>query len=299
MRRVIVFLNGGLGNQMFQYAAGRALALRNGVDLVLDTWSGFIRDFQYRRHYELDALPIQARAASPWERMPIWLYRADKRLRGIRETCIQPRWYGRFLVETDFEYLVEVAQAPIDGTTWLVGYWQSPRYFSEYDETLRGELMPPAPVRQRFLDMGRLMRESESVALGVRLYEESANPAAHARDGRVKTAGDINGVIAHMRSQRPDARFFVFCTQRSPMFEQLDLPESTVFVTHDDGYKGTLETLWLLSQCRHHVFTNSSYYWWGAWLSTAQYGATSGGQQIIAADNFVNRDALCVGWETF
>jgi hypothetical protein len=159
--------------------------------------------------------------------------------------------------------------------------------------------MPPAPVRQRFLDMGRLMRESESVALGVRLYEESANPAAHARDGRVKTAGDINGAIARLRSQRPEARIFVFCTQRSPMLERLDLPESTVFVTHDDGYEGTLEGLWLLSQCRHHVFTNSSYYWWGAWLSQGVYTAASEDQRILAADNFMNRDTPCHGWGSF
>src|SRR4051812_29661343 len=38
---VIVKLSGGLGNQMFQYAAGRRLALANGTDLKLDTtWFG-------------------------------------------------------------------------------------------------------------------------------------------------------------------------------------------------------------------------------------------------------------------
>ena len=58
MTKLIVQLKGGLGKQMFQYASARSLALRQGLELVLDDWSGFVRDLQYRRHYELGALPI-------------------------------------------------------------------------------------------------------------------------------------------------------------------------------------------------------------------------------------------------
>lgn len=43
--KLIVQLNGGLGNQMFQYACARSLALRNGLELVLDDWSGFFEIF--------------------------------------------------------------------------------------------------------------------------------------------------------------------------------------------------------------------------------------------------------------
>jgi len=75
------------------------------------------------------------------------------------------------------------------------------------------------------------------------------------------------------------------------------LPSNTVFVTHDDGYRGTLERMWLLTRCQHHVFTNSSYYWWGAWLSAAIRLGDE--QRIVAADNFINRDGLSPAWECF
>lgn len=297
MPKIYSSLKGGLGNQLFQYAAARALCLKTDSTLVLDTWSGFVRDTQYRRHYELDALPIRAHAAMPLQRLPIWLYRVRQRFGATANGMIQRRWYGQFLVEIDRSYLTEIDQVIIDRTTWLVGYWQSPRYFSEFADTISTELMPPAPQESRFLEMGQRLRQTESVALGIRLYEESTNPGAHARDGHIKTVAEIRTAITRMQTECPNARFFIFCTHRSPLLEQLQLPEDSVYLTHDDDYEGTIERLWLLSQCRHHIFTNSSYYWWGAWLSAAVRVADP--QLVIAADNFTNRDVLCPQWETF
>ncbi|XGB39065.1 MAG: alpha-1,2-fucosyltransferase [Cyanobacteria bacterium LVE1205-1] len=299
MPKLYAYLCGGMGNQMFQYAMARSLGLKSNCELVLDTWSGFVRDVEYHRHYELHALPIQARIANSWELPPIWLYRIDQRIRGqIKGNNLKENYcYGQFLIETEFKYLGQVKKTFIGSSTWLVGYWQSPLYFQEYTNILLKELMPKLPSENKFLSLGEKLRQVESVAVGVRLYEESKNPSIHARYGRLKTTEDINLAISQLSSQCPNAEFFVFCTHRSPLLERLDLPQNTVFVTHDEGYKGTLETLWLLSQCRHHLFTNSSYYWWGAWLSQQLYSGS--GQVIFAADNFINSDGLCDGWVRF
>lgn len=296
-RKITAYLNGGIGNQMFQYAAARSLALRHGAELVVDDWSGFVRDHQYRRNYELGALPIQARIARPWERLPIWLCRWEHRQRRAKTEFFESRWYGDFVTETQFTYIPQVHQFKPQRPTWLVGYWQSPMYFQDHAATLRAELMPPAPAQPRFLALGEELQRSESVALGVRLYEESTNPGIHAHGGQSKGVDEIRSAVERLRTQQPQVRYYVFCTYRSPLLVQLGLPDDTVFVTGDDGYDGTLGTLWLLTRCRHHIFTNSSYYWWGAWLSGAVRGGE--GQRILAADNFINHDGLCVGWERF
>ena len=297
MAKLIVQLNGGLGNQMFQYAHARSLALRQGLELVLDDWSGFVRDFQYRRHYELGALPIQSRVASPWERLPLWLYRWQHRSGQPSAPLVESHWYGQFITETEPAYLPQLQKLLIDRTTWITGYWQSPSYFDDHATQIHTELMPPPAQQPRFQALAQQIRESESVALGVRLYEESKDPAAHAWDGQIKTPAQIRAAVAQLYAARPQARFFVFCTHRSPLLAELDLPGDAVFVTHDDGYEGTLEGLWLLTQCRHHIFTNSSYYWWGAWLSEGVRGHEK--QSIFAADNFINYDGLCPEWEKF
>lgn len=299
MKTVYAYLNGGLGNQMFQYATARALALRTGANLVLDSWSGFVRDFEYHRSYELHFLPIQARAATTLERAPIWLFRMDNKLRGKKKNVFQHRFYGNFLVETEMRYLPKIGIFDAVNTTWMVGYWQSPLYFQEYAKILRTELMPPQPIQAKFLDLGKILREKESVALGIRLYEESSNPAFDADDLKVKVAA-VNSAILRLQKLQPKAQFFVFCTHRSSILTELKLPKSTVFVTHDDGYEGTIERLWLLAQCKHHIFTNSSYYWWGAWLSASLHSDAHGGcRYIFAEEKFNNRDGLCPEWQKF
>lgn len=299
MKTVYAYLTGGIGNQMFQYATARALALRTGAELVLDSWSGFVRDFQYHRSYELNYLPIQARVATPLERAPIWLFRGENRIRGINQNLFQRRIYGNFIVETEKRFFDEILRYHHEVVAWLCGYWQSPLYFQDYKETLSAELMPPRPTQKRFLDIAQILRKTESVALGIRLYEESTNPPIHSKDGVMKSVAEVNAAIARLLVLQPSAKLVLFCTHRSPILSELNLPDSTVFLTHDDGYEGTIERLWLLTQCKHHIFTNSSFYWWGAWLSQRFYSSTDQSQHIFAADNFINQDGVCAEWEKF
>ena len=55
--KLFLILKGGLGNQIFQYAAARSLAISNDFQLLLDNWTGFAFDYKYRRNYELGPLP--------------------------------------------------------------------------------------------------------------------------------------------------------------------------------------------------------------------------------------------------
>src|SRR6266568_7782352 len=75
-RRVISRIRGGLGNQLFCYAAARRLALVNNAELVIDNVSGFVRDRMYCRKYMLDRFQIPVRKATPVERLePFERYR--------------------------------------------------------------------------------------------------------------------------------------------------------------------------------------------------------------------------------
>ena len=157
--------------------------------------------------------------------------------------------------------------------------------------------MPPTPISYQVIALGEKIRDSESVAICIRLYEESKEPGAHARNGLVKPIQEIKNAIERMKRLKPSAKYFVFCTHRSPVLDQIGLPEGTVFVTNDEKCIGTVETLWLLSRCCHHVITNSSYFWWGAWLSKAVREREE--QIILASDNFINSDSICPDWARF
>lgn len=293
-----VQLSGGLGNQLFQYAIGRTISLDQSTPLALDDWSGFARDKQYHRRFELSRLPIMYLKPSPIAVFSLWAYRAAMSF-GQREKLnpIQRKWYGDFYCEPDFIFSPEIMSQKIRRLTWLIGYWQSPLYFQKYNKIILDELSPPCPSDQKFIDIGHMARNCNSVALGLRVYEESNNPGAHARAGKVKSAQEINDAIRRLTERVPNARFFIFCTHRASLLHHLNLPSNSVFVTAEDGFVDSIDCLWLLTQCKHHIFTNSSFYWWGAWLSEAVHPNTE--QLIYAADCFINADGLCDHWHRF
>jgi hypothetical protein len=301
MGKIITLLKGGLGNQMFQYALARSMSLSSDSELVLDNWSGFISDYKYHRKYELNVFPIVGRPANFKERIPFWLNQLGSKFSSSSpEKSFRKEIYGLVINEIGSKYIPDIFQTlktEEAQTCWLNGYWQSPSYFDRYSEFITSELMPPQPTEKHFLELGELLRESESIALGVRLYEESKNPELHSSNGQLKSTSQINQAILKVIDLHKKAKLFVFCTHRSPLLDELSLPKNTIFVTHDGGYLGTIQCMWLLTQCRHHIFTNSTFYWWGAWLSQKLYGGEN--QTIFAANNFINLDAIPRHWNLF
>jgi hypothetical protein len=134
---------GGLGNQMFIYAAARALAIRTGGRLVLDV-SRFARDHDYNRVFLLDRFPIQAEVVSPGLVGRVALVAE----RVIRKSPTLTRWAG-IVVDPCFGgpqgLLPELVASPGRRSVTLDGFWQSEFYFRDAAEAVREELFPPAP----------------------------------------------------------------------------------------------------------------------------------------------------------
>jgi hypothetical protein len=220
-----------------------------------------------------------------------------KPLRFGRRPLVRSAPWADFIAETAQQYLPEATAFQVRRTTFMKGYWQSPRYFDRIAGELRQELQPPPPDDARMRALGDAMASCDSVAVGVRLYEEDRNPAANARDGRMKPLATQAAALAELTANAPSARVFVFCTHRASVLNSLNLPPGTTFVTEDEGFRGALANLWLMTRCRHHVFNNSSFYWWGAWLAHGQHVLGPG--TVRAADNFVNADCIPPEWGTF
>ncbi len=295
MSKIIVQITGGLGNQMFQYACARALAIRTNSELLLDTYSGFIRDVEYKRKYELHRLQINEKKASYHHIFPFYLGKINKVFRGKTNASMN-FIFGKVYTETMFKYSDNLNVAFDGGNVWLKGYWQSYRYFEDYSSLIARELMPPKPLLLRYRDLGNRLFSSDSVAVGVRFYEESGAPENHSKDGKLKSFKQIEEQVENLVSKLDNPNIFVFSTQKF-LVEKLRLPSNVVYICPQNGFGDPLLTLFLLTQCRHHIFTNSTFYWWGAWLSKHFRGSEK--QIIVAADNFINSDCLLPDWGRF
>jgi Glycosyl transferase family 11 len=291
-QRLIVRLKGGLGNQMFQYAAGRALCLQNDAELILDATSGFIRDNVYRRTFQLNQFPLKVKQAHVLYQLPFW-YESGRRTLGFPRVDIARRSWGEFVFETDENKFVrDVVSIRLERNTWMEGYWQSENYFNDWKDLISDELAPPEPSESNFLSMARLMGSCNSVAVGVRVYEEAPVQPCQSVIGGITPLSFYQNAANQLSSKDKDPTFFVFCTSLEAVKDKLELPGPVHYLTHDNGYVGALHTLWLISQCKHHIISNSSFYWWGAWMAERRHFESI----VIACDLFTNKDTVPQRW---
>lgn len=261
MSKVIARLVGGLGNQMFGYAAARRLALINDAELVLDTVTGFKRDTTYRRSYQLDAFAVAGRPATPSERLEPF----DRARIGAARALatLQPYHRRRYLLQEFDDYDARLRDRVVRGTLRLQGVWAGEGYFADVGERIRADFqLKHAPDDAMNRRVARAIETSNAIGLHVRWFDDpgvggtmNVSPAYYQR------------AIAEMRARVADAHFFVFSDKPDAARQNLMLGESeATFVTHNDLESGAALDLWLLSRCRHYIIANSSFSWWAAWL---------------------------------
>jgi hypothetical protein len=297
LRTVTLEIKGGLGNQMFQYAAGRAFSLEIGAKLFLEKKLGFTLDREYRRIFELDRLPVTFSTSRFQRSFPFYLERFHSLLskKFLGGQVSQNSW--NYLFERNFEF-VDLSKVDLSKKNyWLSGYFQDPRYFETHKNRILSELTPPPPLEKKYLDLANLSKNYNLIALGIRMYEESSTPDAHSRFGFRKSIDDYRIQLSKVLSIVSNPLVLVFTTQEFDFLKSLGLPRETIFVNRDTGFNNSLDKLWLLSNCQHHIFNNSTFYWWGAALSKNLFSDVS--QQIYCADNFLNPNIAYPDWKTF
>jgi hypothetical protein len=302
---VVTCLFGGLGNQMFQYAAGRSLALKTGSRLVLDA-SAFTLP-KARRSYALEGYALAAQARFDGYRYPprqaavrfpapqrsAWIERAMQLARvrfGSIDRIPDDERFTLF-AEGSFDY--DSRFGDCGAQTYLVGYWQSERYFAEIGDAVRRELSYlPAPDAANARWLARI-RAANAVCVHVRRGDYLL--PAHFQHHGLCSAAYYRQAMELVRARIENPQFFVFSDDWPWCREHL-AGDDTAVVDANKPEAGQDE-LRLMAACRHHVIANSSLSWWGAWL------AKSAGQIVVAPTPwFTHRpetpDLLPAGWVT-
>jgi len=259
--KVIVRVLGGLGNQLFCYAAARRLALVNNVDLVIDDVSGFVRDFQYNRQYQLDHFCIPCRTSTAFERMePFSLVR-----RYLKRTWNDRLSYSKrsYLHQKGIVFDERLLDVKIKGTFYIEGYWQSEEYFKDVEYTLRKDLQIIPPTDYANLDYAKQIQNCRAVAVHFRFFDDPHSNSIYNAQCDYYTRA-----IEAMESIEPAAHYFIFSDQPQAVRARIPLSDSRVtLVAHNKGDEKAYADLWLMTHCQHFIIANSTFSWWGAWLS--------------------------------
>jgi len=261
---IVTTITDGLGNQLFQYAVGRALAARTDRELVLDATLMPSRVHGGLRRLALDALPIP----------PTRTLRRPRRAGGERPpgpTTLRVRNLARRALRERVVVEPMTRDAPVDladpprPLAVLQGHWQSHRYFAGSEGVLRAELTPPVAADGRVAAVLDRLDGQDLIALHVRRGDYVASPAIADLLGAQPVAYTLRaaGIVA-AACDRPT--FAVLSDDPSWAAEHVRLDAPTVHV-EAEGPLGPVEVLALMSRARHAVIANSSLSWWGAWLA--------------------------------
>lgn len=256
---IVTRLRGGLGNQMFQYAAGLRLACARGTRLLLDTSPLCDPGCHTPRSYALGPFRLSAGRASPEELAAFGRSRRSLASRLARRLGRRP---DAAAVERHFHFDEEVLALP-DGVC-LRGYWQSERYFADAADRVRRELRLERPPTGRNAELAAEIAACNAVSLHVRRGDYVSDPVANAMHG-VCSLDYYRRATELVVGRVPDATFFVFSDDPGWTRDHLQLPGKATVVDHNGPAAGH-EDLRLMSLCAHHIIANSSFSWWGAWL---------------------------------
>lgn len=256
---IVARLDGGLGNQMFQYAAGLALALARRVDLKLDCaplWRS------PNRHFALSSFRLRAGFAS---RAEVLRLRSRRNLRGVVSLLLR-KPLRTYIKERSFHFDDSCLRtAPSDA--YLDGYWQSERYFERAIEEVRKDFsfreLPRGRTKELLEEIGSCRAP---VSVHVRRGDYVTSPSARAVHGTCGLDYYERALAFLDKKVQPDAHF-IFSDDPEWARRNIRTRGTPTFIDHN-GPSAAAEDLRLMQACGHHVIANSTFSWWGAWLSS-------------------------------
>lgn len=285
-RFAVVSLTGGLGNQMFQYAAARALCLRESRQL----WLGWgLRRMEKERRFMLDALRLYSLPGVSMldDEAARWLGLRDSRWR---------RWFPcsarlEELREPSFSFTPLVGN--VDGIV-LRGFFQSWRHFSDHRHEIRAELQVDAPAIGRNAERLHEICQTNAVCIHLRRGDYATDARAIAIHGTLGI-DYYRAAIEKLGAVTNGATFYVFSDDPGWARTNLRIDKPTCFIDHNRGDE-PWEDLRLMAACRHFVIANSTLSWWGAWLSNYSDKRVIAPKRWFASGAFDTKDLCPEEW---
>lgn len=278
MTMIIVKLSGGMGNQMFQYALGRSLALKYNTKLKIDLSFLNRKDmgpgFIYRE-YDLDLFNVKSDfTINPFRRV-------------IKVN--EPHFHYSQELINDLDVKLK------DGKNiQLNGYWQTPQYFTDVENVLRLDFQFKDKVEYAqdnlISEMYTLIKNTNAVMINVR-RADYLNTNFH---GVMGNDFIMNGV-EYLKSRVENPHFFIFSDDIEWCKENIKLDNMTIV---DHNYKGHKfgYYLQLMSICKHFIIPNSTFAWWAAWLNNSPEKIVIAPKHWFTDSNINTNDIMPSDW---
>jgi hypothetical protein len=259
---IVCNILGGLGNQMFQYAASFAVARAKGTHLKLDI-SNF-NGYELHNGYELNRIfDINTPIASRKEVEGVLGWKRYSLIRKFYRRLFKGNEKSNYVIEPTFTYWSNIYQ--LTDMAYLEGYWQSEKYFADIAPEVREIFTFKSELKDKNLDLSHLINASNSVSLHIRRGDYLSN-SANSKVYYQCSMDYYNKAIERVAKAINNPVFFVFSDDISWAKDNLNLDYQFVFIDHNSGEDSYID-MQLMSLCKHNIIANSTFSWWGAWLN--------------------------------
>ncbi len=281
---LIVELKGGLGNQLFQYFHGLYLKTTYKCDLYIDHRTGYCND-NYNREYELFKIINNIKTINHWLLFNIFILK------------FRLKYFKKLHKFSNYKIYEENITINLNNLftnnkkcyIYIRGYWQSsyfPLYFKQKLNSIFNMDMIHNIQTNTFLNQIK-------VALCLRFYEETSSTKEYAINGKIKTIEDVDFILKEFEKDKSIKNYFVFSSLDSNCIT-LNSNKLITYLTPDFGYTDAVESLVFMIHAETLIITNSSLYWWGAFLG--QYFQIGQKRKVYCPDNLLNENLLLDSW---
>lgn len=258
MKGVIARLKGGLGNQLFIYAAALEFAEKLNAELKLDIYSGFWND-KYKRHFELNLVGIKHPALNVFQSVLIKLV--------VRFPILQKMFACLVLTEKNYERSI----VNLKKYRFLIldDYFQCEKFFNSVGTLLKSQIRIELPHDLRIRQISEKIEMCNAVCIHGRLLRAYASDGNKVSDSDPRTVGKeyFKQAIEKFKERLTEPHFFIFSDKPEEMIQSLELTsQECTLITHKFHQNSEVD-LALMMKCRHFIIPNSTYSWWAAWLS--------------------------------
>ncbi|MFC0513365.1 alpha-1,2-fucosyltransferase [Mucilaginibacter angelicae] len=278
---IILNLMGGVGNQMFQYAFGKALSIKYNLPLALDitiySSGNSNRSFDLEifeiKEYRLASIPDTIRSST------------NKNICAVTERKFE---YDSELMQEIDKFLVSEANPVLIFT----GYWQSCQYFKAVSEQIKTEFNLRNNLSGKWLELSKKIAATDAVMINVRRGDYLQKLDYHG----VVSEDYLRSAIQYVLSVTPSAMFYVFsddmpwCRETLTGYQQLCFVDEAYY---DLKYQSYFK---LMTACKHFIIANSTFAWWSAWLGAVEGALVIYPEKWFAAPVINARDLFPAEW---
>ncbi len=265
MSKIVVRINGGLGNQLHCYAFGRAIAHQSKSTLEIDSNSGYWSD-PYGRIYLLNNFPhLNVNLYKvPNTSLGKYIFKVGLKLKRLISSILPLKMKILIEEKAPYAYQKEIHYFNYTSFHYFIGYWASPNYYKDIEAELRYELAPPMPENKFAIKMLEKIKSLNSCSIHYRTYEEEVN------NGRVSMVEYYKKAVGLVLEKKPEISFFVFSDNIEKAKIQLsgfNVNFNFIDILEAKGNSQSLIDFYLMYSCENAIIGDSTFSWWAAWLS--------------------------------